>query len=75
MAEMAEHVENLQRVRLKLEKDKQIMKAEIDDLNVTIESVQKSKVTSTDKKQNAPRLAASLSEFSADLSYPSSACS
>lgn len=44
MAELAEQVENLQRVRIKLEKDKQVMKAEIDDLNATVESVQKSKV-------------------------------
>lgn len=44
MAEMAEHVDNLQRVKVKLEKDKQVMKAEIDDLNASIESVQKAKV-------------------------------
>ncbi|KAL7829724.1 hypothetical protein AOLI_G00306090 [Acnodon oligacanthus] len=44
MAELAEQVENLQRVRIKLEKDKQVMKAEIDDLNATVESVQKSKL-------------------------------
>ncbi|XP_076123191.1 myosin-16-like [Alosa pseudoharengus] len=46
MAELGEHVENLQRVRIKLEKDKQVMKAEIDDLNATIESVQKAKMNS-----------------------------
>ncbi|XP_030646524.1 myosin-16-like [Chanos chanos] len=46
MSELAEHVENLQRVRIKLEKDKQIMKAEIDDLNATVESVQKAKMNS-----------------------------
>lgn len=44
MAELAEQIENLQRVRIKLEKDKQVMKAEIDDLNSTVESVQKAKV-------------------------------
>ncbi|XP_066529702.1 myosin-16-like [Hoplias malabaricus] len=44
MAELAEQVENLQRVRIKLEKDKQVMKAEIDDLNATVELVQKSKL-------------------------------
>lgn len=44
MSELGEHVENLQRVRIKLEKDKQVMKAEIEDLNATIESVQKAKV-------------------------------
>ncbi|XP_042561458.1 myosin-16-like [Clupea harengus] len=46
MAELGEHVENLQRVRIKLEKDKQVMKAEIDDLNATIEAVQKAKLNS-----------------------------
>uniref|UniRef100_A0A8C9RAL6 Myosin heavy chain 16 n=1 Tax=Scleropages formosus TaxID=113540 RepID=A0A8C9RAL6_SCLFO len=46
MTEMAEQMENLQRVRVKLEKDKQVMKAEIDDLNTTIESVQKAKLNS-----------------------------
>uniref|UniRef100_A0A2K5QEH3 Myosin heavy chain 16 n=1 Tax=Cebus imitator TaxID=2715852 RepID=A0A2K5QEH3_CEBIM len=44
MAELTEHVENLQRVKSKLEKDKQVMKAEIDDLNASVETMQKSKV-------------------------------
>ncbi|XP_074137348.1 putative uncharacterized protein MYH16 [Sminthopsis crassicaudata] len=44
MAELTEHVENLQRVKAKLEKDKQVMKAEIDDLSASMEAVQKSKV-------------------------------
>lgn len=44
MAELTEHVENLQRVKSKLEKDKQVMKAEIDDLNASVETIQKSKV-------------------------------
>lgn len=44
MAELTEHIENLQRVKSKLEKDKQVMKAEIDDLNASMETVQKSKV-------------------------------
>lgn len=44
MTEMGEHVENLQRVKSKLEKDKQVMKAEIDDLSASMESLQKSKV-------------------------------
>uniref|UniRef100_A0A643CF62 Uncharacterized protein n=1 Tax=Balaenoptera physalus TaxID=9770 RepID=A0A643CF62_BALPH len=35
MAELTERVENLQRVKSKLEKDKQVMKAEIDDLNAS----------------------------------------
>ncbi|KAL2100734.1 hypothetical protein ACEWY4_002495 [Coilia grayii] len=46
MAELGEHVENLQRVRIKLEKDKQVMKAEIDDLNATVETIQKAKLNS-----------------------------
>uniref|UniRef100_A0A8C4TC04 Myosin-16 n=1 Tax=Erpetoichthys calabaricus TaxID=27687 RepID=A0A8C4TC04_ERPCA len=46
MAEMAEHIENLQRVKVKLEKDKQVMKAEVDDLNSSMESVQKAKLNS-----------------------------
>lgn len=41
MAELIEHVENLQRVMSKLEKDKQGMKAEI---NASVETTQKSKV-------------------------------
>eukprot|EP00069_Balaena_mysticetus_P022248 bmy_14000T0 len=45
MAELTEHVENLQRVKSKLEKDKQVMKAEIDDLNASVETIQKSKVS------------------------------
>ncbi|KAG7316964.1 hypothetical protein KOW79_019262 [Hemibagrus wyckioides] len=44
MAELGEQVENLQRVRIKLEKDKQVMKAEIDDLNSTVETIQKAKL-------------------------------
>uniref|UniRef100_A0A8C3SXI7 Myosin-16 n=1 Tax=Chelydra serpentina TaxID=8475 RepID=A0A8C3SXI7_CHESE len=46
MAEMGEHAENLQRVKSKLEKDKQLMKAEIEDLSATIETIQKSKLNS-----------------------------
>ncbi|XP_047635215.1 putative uncharacterized protein MYH16 [Phacochoerus africanus] len=40
MAELTEHLENLQRVKSKLEKDKQVMKAEIDDLSASVETVQ-----------------------------------
>lgn len=39
MAELTEHLENLQRVKSKLE-DKQVMKAEIDDLSASVETVQ-----------------------------------
>ncbi|KAL4658223.1 myosin-16-like [Arapaima gigas] len=65
MAEMAEHVENLQRVRIKLEKDKQVMKAEIDDLNATIESVQKAKLNS---EAHVRKLEDGLAEANARLS-------
>lgn len=44
MAEMGEQLENLNRLRVKLEKDKQCMKAEIEDLNATMEATQKAKV-------------------------------
>lgn len=44
MAEMTEHIENLQRVKSKLEKDKQVMKVEIEDLSASMETIQKSKV-------------------------------
>lgn len=55
MAELTEHVENLQRVKAKLEKDKQVMKAEIDDLNASMETVQKSKVRWGDPSPPSPR--------------------
>uniref|UniRef100_A0AAY4BTY9 Myosin heavy chain n=1 Tax=Denticeps clupeoides TaxID=299321 RepID=A0AAY4BTY9_9TELE len=64
MAEMAEHMENLQRVRIKLEKDKQVMKAEIDDLNATIESVQKAKLNS---EAHVRKLEDSLAEANSRL--------
>ncbi|KAG9349801.1 hypothetical protein JZ751_026154 [Albula glossodonta] len=64
MAEMAEHVDNLQRVKVKLEKDKQVMKAEIDDLNTSIESVQKSKLNA---EAHVRKLEDSLSEVNARL--------
>lgn len=44
MAELTEHVENLQRVKFKLDKDKQGVKAEMD---ASVETMQKSKVRGT----------------------------
>lgn len=44
MAELGEQLENLTRLKVKLEKDKQCMKAEIEDLNATVEATQKAKV-------------------------------
>lgn len=44
MAELGEQLENLTRLKVKLEKDKQSMKAEIEDLNVTMEATQRAKV-------------------------------
>ncbi|XP_026857951.2 myosin-16-like [Electrophorus electricus] len=64
MAELAEQVENLQRVRIKLEKDKQVMKAEIDDLNATVESVQKAKLNA---EVHVRKLEDSLAEANAKL--------
>lgn len=46
MAELGEQLENLTRLKVKLEKDKQCMKAEIEDLNATVEVTQKAKVRS-----------------------------
>ncbi|XP_076020732.1 myosin-16-like [Genypterus blacodes] len=46
MSELGEQLENLNRLRVKLEKDKQSMKAEIEDLNVTVEATQKAKMIS-----------------------------
>lgn len=50
MAELGEQLENLTRLKVKLEKDKQSMKAEIEDLNVTMEATQKAKVPSCSGK-------------------------
>ncbi|XP_045343331.1 myosin-3 [Leopardus geoffroyi] len=43
MAELGEHIDNLQRVKQKLEKEKSELKMEIDDLASNVESVSKSK--------------------------------
>ncbi|XP_006898626.1 PREDICTED: myosin-3 [Elephantulus edwardii] len=42
-AELGEHIDNLQRVKQKLEKEKSELKLEIDDLSSNVESVSKSK--------------------------------
>lgn len=44
MAKLTEHMEHLQRVESKLEKDKQAVKAKTDDLNAGMQTMQKSKV-------------------------------
>ncbi|XP_063042688.1 myosin-16-like [Engraulis encrasicolus] len=64
MAELGEHIENLQRVRIKLEKDKQVMKAEIDDLNATVEAIQKGKMNSD---SHVRKLEDNLAEANAKL--------
>ncbi|XP_005992377.1 myosin-16 isoform X2 [Latimeria chalumnae] len=64
MAEMAEHVDNLQRVKAKLEKEKQVMKAEIDDLNGSVEALQKSKLNA---EGHVRKLEDSLAEANAKL--------
>lgn len=43
-AEMSEQIDNLQRVKQKLEKEKSEMKMEVDDLAANVESVTKAKV-------------------------------
>ncbi|XP_044289202.1 myosin-16 [Varanus komodoensis] len=65
MAEMTEHLENLQRVKSKLEKDKQVMKAEIDDLNSSMETIQKSKLNAD---THIRKLEDNLAEANARLS-------
>uniref|UniRef100_A0A2I3HFW6 Myosin motor domain-containing protein n=1 Tax=Nomascus leucogenys TaxID=61853 RepID=A0A2I3HFW6_NOMLE len=64
MAELTEHVESLQRVKSKLEKDKQVMKAEIDDLNASVETIQKSKMNA---EAHVRKLEDSLSEANAKV--------
>ena len=44
VAELGEHVDNLQRVKQKLEKDKSELKMEVDDLSSHMEAIAKSKV-------------------------------
>ena len=47
VAELGEQIDNLQRVKQKLEKEKSEFKMEIDDLSSNLESVSKSKVKTT----------------------------
>lgn len=51
MAELGEQIENLQRVKQKLEKEKTELKMEVDDLAGNMETVAKSKVRNTDDVQ------------------------
>lgn len=46
MAELGEQVDNLQRIKQKLEKEKSELKMEIDDLSINMENVAKAKVRS-----------------------------
>ncbi|XP_050929630.1 myosin-16 [Lates calcarifer] len=64
MAELGEQLENLTRLKVKLEKDKQSMKAEIEDLNVTMEATQKAKMNS---EAHAHKLEDNLVEANARL--------
>ncbi|XP_038551249.1 myosin-16-like [Micropterus salmoides] len=64
MAELGEQLENLTRLKVKLEKDKQSMKAEIEDLNVTMEATQKAKLNS---EAHAHKLEDNLAEANARL--------
>ncbi|KAM4634875.1 myosin-16-like [Polymixia lowei] len=64
MAELGEQLENLTRLKVKLEKDKQSMKAEIEDLNVTMEATQKAKMNAD---VHVHKLEDSLAEANARL--------
>ncbi|KAJ3601361.1 hypothetical protein NHX12_032331 [Muraenolepis orangiensis] len=44
LAELGEHLDNLQRVKQKLEKEKSELKLEVDDLSASMEAVAKSKI-------------------------------
>lgn len=44
VAELSEHCEALQRVRAKLEKEKQNLRMEVDELAASLETVQKARV-------------------------------
>lgn len=50
MAELGEQVDNLQRIKQKLEKEKSELKMEIDDLSINMENVAKAKVRSSSLK-------------------------
>lgn len=45
MAELGEQIDNLQRIKQKLEKEKSELKMEIDDVTINMENVAKAKVT------------------------------
>ncbi|XP_056258088.1 myosin-16-like [Seriola aureovittata] len=64
MAELGEQLENLTRLKVKLEKDKLSMRAEIEDLNVTVETTQKAKMNS---EAHAHKLEDNLAEANARL--------
>ncbi|XP_040918611.1 myosin-16-like [Toxotes jaculatrix] len=64
MAELGEQLENLTRLKVKLEKDKLSMKAEIEDLNATMEATQKAKMNS---EAHAHKLEDNLAEANARL--------
>uniref|UniRef100_A0A3Q3J9P9 Uncharacterized protein n=1 Tax=Monopterus albus TaxID=43700 RepID=A0A3Q3J9P9_MONAL len=64
MAELGEQLENLTRLKVKLEKDKQSMKAEIEDLSVTMETTQKAKMNI---EAHAHKLEDNLAEANARL--------
>ena len=49
VAELGEQIDNLQRVKQKLEKEKSEMKMEIDDLASNVETISKAKVPQSEK--------------------------
>ena len=54
VAELGEQIDNLQRVKQKLEKEKSEYKMEIDDLSSNMEAVAKSKVCSLFRSEGFP---------------------
>lgn len=62
-AELGEQIDNLQRVKQKLEKEKSEFKMEIDDLASNLESVTKSKVFASEGKKSFMDLAINVLSF------------
>jgi len=64
VAELGEQIDNLQRVKQKLEKEKSEYKMEIDDLSSNMEAVAKAKVSDTNKPKQKDRIYVKLYQVS-----------
>ena len=64
VAELGEQIDNLQRVKQKLEKEKSEFKMEIDDLSSNMEAVAKAKVSDTNKPKQKDTIYVKLSHVS-----------